>query len=264
MVNKMQAVLIRKELKDVIVEKGKFFTNYMLVPLIMAVGIPVMFVLMVIFMEDGAQLEQIMALIPNPGGVEHGDFAIINLIFDNVLPMFFLMIPSMISAAMTASSFTGEKERRTLETLLYSPMSLREIFNAKIIGAFLLSMLVTAISFVTMVLVLGLLVWFMLGVVLVPGLTWLIILGLVTPAFAFIGIVFQVKFSATAKNSQEAFQRSALLILPLMMLFVAQSAGILMVNVWMLLAVGLGLAIIAWVLMRTAFRKFTYEELLKG
>jgi len=263
MINRMQAVLIKKELKGV-VKGGRFFIDYMLVPLIAAVGVPTLLVLTIILMEDGTQFEQIMAIIPTSGETVLEDFAMISLLFNGFLPMTFLMIPTMISTAMAAASFTGEKERRTLETLLYSPMSLRAIFNGKVIGSFLLSMLVTMISFIAMVMVIGLLVWVLLGEFLVPSMTWLAILGLVAPAFSFIGIVFQVKLSAKAKNSQQAFQQAGVLVMPLVLLIVAQSTGILMVNTWLLLAIGFGLAGIAWILKRTAFRKFTYEELLKG
>ena len=263
MVNKMQATLIKKELKGV-VKDGNFFVNYLLVPLIIAVGVPVSLVLSIIFMEDGAQLEQIMAVIPNSAELAQESFTIISALFNGFLPMTFLMIPVMISAAMASSSFTGEKERRTLETLLYSPMSLRNIFDAKIIAAFLVSMLVTFVSFIAMVVIVGLLVWVFLGEFLVPSISWLVILGLVVPAFSFIGLIFQVKLSAESKNSQEAFQRSAVLILPLVMLIVTQSMGLLMVNMWMLLGVGFVLTGAAWLLMKTMFRKFTYEELLKG
>jgi len=261
MISKMQVTLIRKELKNV-VRGGRFFMDYLLVPLITAIVTPAILVLTIIFAEDRAQLEQILAIIPTSGEVVLEDFAIISLLFNNFLPMIFLMTPIMVSAAMAAVSFTGEKERRTLETLLYSPMSLREIFNAKVIGSFLVSMIVTMVSFVAMVVVIGLLVWVMLGEFLVPSLTWLAILGLVAPAFAFIGIVFQVRLSAKAKSSQEAFQQAAVLVMPLAMLIVTQSTGILVVNTWLLLAMGFGLAGIAWVVMRTAFRKFTYEKLL--
>jgi len=263
MVNSKQATLIRKELKGV-VKGGRLFMDYMLVPLITAVVVPAILILTIILMEDGEQLEQILAVIPNSGAVAHEDFVIVSLLFNGFLPMIFLMTPIMVSTAMAAASFTGEKERRTLETLLYSPMSLREIFNAKVIGSFLLSMIVTLVSFSLMVVVIGLLVWITLGEILVPGLAWLAILGLVAPAFAFIGIVFQVRLSAKARNSQEAFQQAGVLVVPLVMLIVTQSTGLLMVNTWLLLAVGFGLAGVAWMIMRTAFKKFTYEKLLSN
>lgn len=41
-----------------------------------------------------------------------------------------LMIPVMASSVMAASSFVGEKEKHTLETLLYSPLSLKQLFQS--------------------------------------------------------------------------------------------------------------------------------------
>ena len=260
----MQSALIRKELKGV-TKSRSFFLDYLLLPLIFALIFPVGGVLAVVLMDsDGAELEQLMTImmISLPEGGE--DFAIIQMLINNIMPTFFLMIPPLIVTAISASSFTGEKERRTLETLLYSPMSLREIFAAKVIGALLVGMIVTLISFVVMIAVVTVLVWVLLGALFVPSLIWLVVLFLVTPAFAFLAIIVQVRISAKAKSSEEAFQRGGLLVLPLVFLMISQFTGLLAVSVWVFIVFGIILALIAWGLMRVAFRKFTYEELLKG
>ena len=49
------------------------------------------------------------------------------------MPLFFLIVPIMASSVMAASSFVGEKEKHTLETLLYSPLSLRQLFQSKVL-----------------------------------------------------------------------------------------------------------------------------------
>ena len=49
------------------------------------------------------------------------------------MPPFFLFVPIMASSVMAASSFVGEKEKHTLETLLYSPLSLRQLFQSKVL-----------------------------------------------------------------------------------------------------------------------------------
>ena len=67
------------------------------------------------------------------------------------MPLYFLIIPIMAATVMSATSFVGEKEKQTLETLLYCPLSLKQIFRAKVLASFLLSMLVSGISFVAMV-----------------------------------------------------------------------------------------------------------------
>ena len=264
MINKMQSALIRKELKGV-VKSRSFFLDYLLLPLIFALILPVAAVLSVVFMDtSAAEFDQIMAvmMISMPEGGE--DLAIIQMLINFVMPTFFLMIPPLIVTAIAASSFTGEKERRTLETLLYSPMSLREIFAAKVIGALLVGMIVTLISFVVMTTVVMILVWVLLGELFIPSFVWVVVLFLVAPAFAFLGIIVQVRISAKAKSSEEAFQRGGILVLPLVMLIISQFTGILVLSTWMFVVLGVILALIAWGLMRVAFRKFTYEELLKG
>lgn len=56
------------------------------------------------------------------------------------------------SSVMAASSFVGEKEKHTLETLLYSPLSLKQLFQSKILAGFLVGMMVSYISFAAMML----------------------------------------------------------------------------------------------------------------
>ena len=264
MVNMMQKALIRKELGGVLKERG-FFVNYLLVPLIMALILPVGAILLIGLMDGSAEeFEQLMAvmMISLPEGGE--DFAIISMLMNQMIPVFFLMIPPLIVTVVASSSFTGEKERRTLETLLYSPMSLKEIFTAKVLTALLLGMIVTFVSFVVMMAVVIGLVWVLLGELFMPGWIWIVVLGLVTPALAFLGIIVQVRVSAKAKSSEEAYQRGAIIVLPLVLLLVSQFTGILLFSAWMFAVLGVVLAVLAWVLMRTAFRKFTYEELLRG
>ena len=264
MVNKMQLALIRKEMAGV-TKSRSFFLDYMLLPLIFALIFPVGGVLAVVLMDsDSSELEQLMTMmmISLPEGGE--DLAIIQMLINNIMPTFFLMIPPLIVTAIAAASFTGEKERRTLETLLYTPMSLREIFSAKVIGALLVGMIVTLISFVVMIVVVAGLVWVLLSELFIPGVVWAVVLFLVTPAFAFLAIIVQVRISAKAKSSEEAFQRGGILVLPLVLLLISQFTGFLLISAWMFAVLGVVLALIAWGLMRVAFRKFTYEELLKG
>ena len=261
MVNKMQAALIRKELRGV-VQSSSFFTNYLLLPLMFAVVFPVGAVLLVNFV-DVTEFTEMAALIGidlTAGGME---IELVGMMIDNLMPTFFLMIPPLIVTAIAAASFTGEKERRTLETLLYSPMSLRQIFSAKVLASLLVGMIVVLISFTIMTLAVGGLVWVLMGELFIPGWIWVVVIGLVAPAFAFLAIILQVRISAKAKSSEEAFQRGGVIVLPLVMLLLSQVTGILLLSPLVYTILGFVLVGLGWGLMRLAFRKFTYEELLK-
>src|ERR1035437_1323730 len=60
---------------------------------------------------------------------------------------FFLLVPVMVSTVIAANSFAGEKERRTLEGLLSTPVSDAELVLGKIGAAFLPAVAFTWLCF---------------------------------------------------------------------------------------------------------------------
>ena len=62
---------------------------------------------------------------------------LIVLVNGYLLAPLFLIVPLMVSAVLAADAFAGEKERKTLESLLHSSISARDLFVAKFLTAFL-------------------------------------------------------------------------------------------------------------------------------
>ena len=186
------------------------------------------------------------------GGIEQ---ALIQIILNNILPVFFLIIPIMTSSVMAAGSFVGEKEKHTLETLLYCPLPLGRIFYAKIMASFLMSMMVSLLSFIVMLAFMETELFVLFGALTVPSFNWLIMLFLLSPAVSLIAITLIVKGSAKAQTMEESQQKAAFLILPLMLLIVGQFSGVLLVNGWLLLMLALVCGISAWFLMRGCRKK---------
>lgn len=58
----------------------------------------------------------------------------------------FLFFPAMIAASVAADGFAGERERRTLETLLATPLSDGAIFAGKALTAVLFSTMVSTLA----------------------------------------------------------------------------------------------------------------------
>ena len=85
---------------------------------------------------------------------------------------FSLIVPIMASSVMTASSFVGEKEKHTLETLLYSPLSLRQLFQSKILAGLSVGIMISYISFAAMLLVVELEVFFLTGNLIIPSILY--------------------------------------------------------------------------------------------
>ncbi len=255
--------IIRKDIRGITANR-QLFSMILLVPLMLSVLLPSLIVLLTHFMpEESGDFQKVLEMMPFFAPGEDTETRVLRLIIDYMLPMFFLMIPVMASSVMAGSAFVGEKEKQTLETLLYCPLSLKEIFRAKVIAAFGLGMGVSVVSFLSMLLVVETQIYLLRGAFLWPSASWLMILLLVAPALSLIAITLIVRVSAKAQNAVEAQQSAVFLVLPIIFLMAGQMTGVLLLNAWILLGIGLGAAGLAFLLLSRAMSGFTYEKLLK-
>ena len=185
------------------------------------------------------------------------------IVLNQIMPSFFLIIPIMASSVMAASSFVGEKEKHTLETLLYSPLSLGQLFQSKILAGFSVGMMISFSSFAAMLLVMELESFFLTGNLLLPAASWLAIMLLIAPAISLVAIAVTVRSSAKAQTIEEAQQRAVFLIFPILALLIGQFTGIILISAGLPWGVGIVLAALAILLVKRAAGNFTYEKLLK-
>lgn len=259
---KNQLVLIKKDVRGVIANK-RVLASLLIVPLVLTIVLPSVFVIgSVLEPETISDFQILLDMLPNTSGKTEQEL-ILGLVINKIMPIFFLMIPIMTSSVMAASSFVGEKEKQTLETLLYSPLSLKQVFQAKILAAFFIGFMISFISFVAMMLVVEIEIFVLTGAILIPDFTWLIIMLLVSPAISLAGIAITVKGSAKAQTIEESQQRAVFLVFPLIALAVGQFSGIILLNSWLMIVFGAVLAVVDFVIMRGAARNFTYEKILK-
>ena len=261
--NVRQLAVIKKDIRGVTLNK-QVFAVLLVVPLALTIVLPSIFVLVTAFAPDAASdFQKILDMLPADNGARSQQQRIFGLILNNIMPVFFLMIPIMASSVMAASSFVGEKEKHTLETLLYSPLSLKQMFQAKILAGFSVGMMVSYISFAAMMLVLELEVFLLTGEAILPSSSWLEIMLLIAPAISIIAIAVTVRSSAKAQTIEEAQQRAVFLVFPILALLIGQFTGILLISAGLLWGVGAVLAALDVLLMRGAAGSFTYEKLLR-
>ena len=259
--NRGMLALIRKDLRSV-TANHRMLVTLLVVPLVLTVFLPTVAVVTLhTAPEEAADFQKLLALLPVAAGGEGVERQILNLLLNYVLPLFFLIIPVMTASVMASASFVGEREKHTLETLLYGPLSLRQVFRAKVLAAFTLSMGVSLLSFGIMLAVFEGEVLWLTGQLLAPA--WLLVLLLVAPAVALIAIPLMVRLSVKAKSAEDAQQGATFLLLPVILLLVGQFSGVLLVSPTLLLALGLGCAGVAALLMRRAMGNFTYERFLQ-
>jgi len=182
--------------------------------------------------------------------------------FNYLFPVFFLLIPIMSGSIIGAGSFVGEKEHKTMESLFYTPISIRELFNAKVLGTVVPAYAVTLISAVVFGIVMNIGGWLYFGKLVFPSIKWLILIFWVSPAVTILAIYFMVLMSAKANNFQEAQQMSIFIILPVILLLIGQISGVFILNEIILAGFGLLIFIVDYLLMRTAASRFVPEKLI--
>ena len=178
-----------------------------------------------------------------------------------LLAPLFLIVPLMVSAVVAADAFAGEKERRTLESLLHLPISDRDLFFAKLLTAFVPALVVSWVGFLAFALVANGVAWPVMHRVFVPTQLWGVMILWVAPAVATLGLGVMVRVSARARTSQEANQLGGAVILPLIVLAVGQSSGLLLLDLPVAIAVGAIIWVIALTLVYRGAKRFTRDVL---
>lgn len=260
--NAQQLALIKKDIRSITANK-RVLTAMLVVPMVLTIVLPSVFVIgTVVEPETISDFQVLLDMLP--GAAEGNEQQLIlGLLLNKIMPIFFLMIPIMSSSVMAASSFVGEKEKHTLETLLYSPLSLKQLFQAKILAALFVGMSISCISFGVMLLVVEAEVMLLTGGSILPDASWLVVMLLIAPTISLAGIAITVRGSAKAQSIEEAQQKAVFLVFPILALIIGQFGGILLINSWILLGLGIVLAGVDVLLMRGVSARFTYENLLK-
>lgn len=253
--------IIKKDLQRIVSSK-RMFICLLVVPLVLTIVVPTIFLLTTYFApEKSTELDKLLELLPVTEQSTNFLGNMAGLILNYALPIFFLIIPIMASTIMSATSFVGEKEKQTLETLLYCPLSLTQIFQAKVAASFLLSMLVSCISFSVMLIVLETEIYVTAGLFILPGIQWLLVMLLLAPALSLIAVTLIVRISAKAQSVEDAQQGAVFLLLPVLLMLISQFSGLFLISAWMLLGLGVVCAVFAGFLLKRAMGRFTYESL---
>jgi ABC-type Na+ efflux pump permease subunit len=178
-----------------------------------------------------------------------------------LLAPLFLIVPLMVASVLAADAFAGEKERRTLESLLHLPVAERDLFFAKVLGAWLPAVAISWIGFVVFAVVANGVAWPIVHRVFVPTRLWAVMILWLAPAVAAFGMGVMVRVSARARTAQEANQLGGAVILPLIFAAVAQSTGLLLVSLPVAIGIGAVVWVLALALLARGAARFTRDRL---
>jgi ABC-2 type transport system permease protein len=235
-----------------------------ILPLLISVILPA--AIAVIPSDSSSDLDTLLTNLPDMVKAEMAGFNQVQatgyLLLVYVFAPIFLLIPAMASSVIASDSFAGEKERKTIEGLLATPITDAELLLGKILVAFIPAMGVTILSFMAYTMVIDTLAFSIFGKAIMPTLNWILVIFGLAPAISIMGIGLSVMISARVKGFREAQQISVLLILPIMGLVLAQVSGVLLLTPTVILLISSGFYIVDVIIIILSVKIFRREEIL--
>jgi ABC-type Na+ efflux pump permease subunit len=176
--------------------------------------------------------------------------------------LFYLFMPVVLGGNSAALGLVREKEQRTLEPILATPIRDRELVAAKVLAAGGPAMLVTALAAAAGT-VSGMVAgWWRTGAVIWPTMGNLVALGVLAPLLTAVACLAGLRASARFPDAPSAAQYTGLVVVPLGLVAVAVVGRPAMASPLVgLLAVVPLAGVIAW-LFRRNLRRLRREELL--
>jgi ABC-2 type transport system permease protein len=254
--------LLEKELLDAVRNRAALFPVALVSLISLLVPLVVVFVIPALTghgLGEDADLVRVSGAVP-PAYDLSPDGRVQVFLLQQFL-LLFLLTPISGAMSFAAHAVVGEKQARTLEPLLATPITTADLLIAKVLGAAIPTLVISTAA---------LLLYFgAIAVLAEPGVTTalfgvrtFLLLLLVGPASALVSLQLALLVSSRVNDARAAQQFGVLIILPLSGLVVAQFVGVLMLPVTGLVAVGIALAVIWLLLLLVSVALFDRESIL--
>jgi ABC-2 type transport system permease protein len=178
-----------------------------------------------------------------------------------IFTLMFMILPVSIPVTIAAYSIVGEKSSHSLEPLLATPITTTELLVGKVISATIPAVAATWIAYGLYLL--G--VWIMVSEVVFDRFLdplWLVAIFIVGPLLTLLAVCTAIIVSSRVTDPRVAEQLSAVVILPLILIIVGQSMGLLIINRQLVLLAVLFLVIADAILIYLSVKLFQRERIL--
>lgn len=258
--------IARKDLREV-TASSSVTVPMAAVPLILCIALPA--VILLIALEGGADalgnmgaIAKLVDRYPIPAAIAAPVDRLLYVFLNYSFLPFFMIIPVLVSSIIAANSVVGEKERGTLETLLYTPVTNKELIFAKLLSSFVPAIIVTAGGFLGYFAVSNGVYWAYRGALIVRSIIWIPALLLLAPAVSLLGLSAALLVSLKAKTFMEAQQMSALVVVPFVVLLYAQIGGLLVLGPLLVVLLGIAALGASYVIYGRIGPRFSREQIL--
>ena len=263
--------IARKDLKEVRQNKIAWGPA-IVIPLIFAIVMPILFSLVPQFVpvedvqRELGDMETLLKNLPPSiqamfEGLKLEQMFVLYMTAFMLAPLFLIM-PLMFSSVVGADSFVGERERKTMEALLYSPATDMELFLGKVLAAVIPAISLSWLTYLVYIIVVNVASYGLFQRIWFPLPTWWPLMFWLTPAFALLGISATVLVSSRVKTFMEAYQLTGSLVVLVLALVVGQATGVLYLGVGTVMLVGTLIWIVDAILIYLSVRNFKRSSLI--
>jgi len=256
--------ITRKDIKEVL-STGQIMWPMLIVPLVFIGFMPAIAILATRYGEINEMAELIKQF---PPALTHqladltDEQKVIYFVVVYLLSSLFLVVPIMVSTMISANSFAGEKERKTLEGVLYTPITDMELVFGKTMSALIPAVIISWISFAVYSIVVNSLAYPVFNRIFFPTLNWWIMMLWLIPLVSFLVIGLVVIISAKVRGYQEANSIAGAVVLPIVLLTFGQVNGVLYLSAPIVFFAGLFFLLVDVVLLRFIASVFYRDRLI--
>jgi ABC-2 type transport system permease protein len=253
--------IVKKEWAEVFRNKLVLFTVAFL-PLILT-AIP-----LVILGSMGADpdLSSATAALPSqfealcPDGLTGGECFQVYMV--NQFMVMFMILPLAIPATIASYSIVGEKTTRSLEPLLATPITTTELLVGKSLSALLPAVLATYGAFLIFAIGSAIMVRNPILLTALLDIRWLLAISILGPLMALMAVSVSVMVSSRVNDPRVAEQISMVVIIPVLLIFFGQLAGVIVLNQNVVLIGVAVMLVVDFFLIRFAVQTFQRETIL--
>jgi ABC-type Na+ efflux pump permease subunit len=259
------AAIVRKDLR-VVTRSRALMTPLIVLPVLLMIVFPTVFTFLPRMMGGAREaFAEMFRNLPDPVRRQFGEFTEatwIRVVHTQMLAPLMLLVPFMVANVIAADGFAGERERKTLEPLLYTPATDAELFVAKLLAAWIPAVMIAFGGAFIYAVIVNVTAWPVMQRVFFPDVTWVVMILWMAPAFAALGLAGMLLVSLRVRGMQEATQLGGLFVLPVIALVVGEVRGAVLLGPAMAVAIGLLVWIIAGILLMFGVRRFRRTSLV--
>ncbi|CAD0142693.1 ABC transporter permease subunit [Streptococcus thermophilus] len=259
-------VMIKKECKELVTDRG-LLISLLTVPIIFSIILPILLLLLGTSQEVSTSIVGLNTFIEKFKVIDYPKYLTMETlplyaVFTYFFLPLFMLLPIMISTVLASSSFIGEKEHKTLEGLLYTPLSPRILVLGKALGCAVPAITLSTISVVVYILVVNTVGWRYFGHIILPNVTWLLVTILISPLLVLLSILLVIGSSQYLKNSKSAQGISMIIVAPIFGMLISQSTGVLILGIFETMVFIIALILLVLVAFFVVIKIFNFEKFI--